>query len=184
ISLRISATSFGGNMNSIDTRILAALQEDASRPVAEIAEKVHVSQNACWRRIRRLEEEGYIRKRVALLDADKLGVGVRVFVSVRAAEHSEQWLKCFLDIVRSIPEVVEFYRMTGDVDYLLKLQVEGIAAYDAVYKRLIRSAKLSDVSATFAMERLKFTTALPLRQADRWPARVASQNSPRAQSSL
>ncbi len=121
-----------------------------------------LSQNACWRRIKRLEEEGVIVKRVALLDPEKLGVGVTVFVSVRAGEHLEKWLETFASAVRKMPEVVEFYRMTGDVDYLLKLQVANIAAYDRVYKSLIKAAPITDVSAAFAMEELKRSTALPL----------------------
>ena len=149
-------------LDALDVKILASLQADASRPIAEIAEAVHLSQNACWRRIKRLEDDGVIVKRVALLDAEKLGVGVTVFVSVRAGEHTEKWLESFTAAVRKIPEVVEFYRMAGEVDYLLKLQVENIAAYDRVYKSLIRSAKLMDVSAAFAMEEMKRTTELPL----------------------
>ena len=149
-------------LDTIDLKILASLQADASRSIAEIANAVHLSQNACWRRIKRLEDEGIIKKRVALLDPEKLGVGVTVFVSVRAGEHSEKWLDTFTAAVRKIPEVVEFYRMAGEIDYLLKLQVGSIAAYDRVYKSLIRSAKLMDVSAAFAMEEMKRTTELPL----------------------
>jgi len=143
-------------------RILSLLQSDASRSIADIAEAVHLSQNACWRRMKRLDDEGVIRKRVALLDPAKLDVGVTVFVSVRAGEHTEKWLETFTAAVRKMPEVVEFYRMAGDVDYLLKLQVADIAAYDRVYKTLIKSAKLMDVSAAFAMEEMKWTTELPL----------------------
>jgi len=149
-------------LDPIDVKILGLLQADASRAIAEIADTVHLSQNACWRRIKRMEEEGVIKKRVALLDAEKLGVGVTVFVSVRAGEHTEKWLETFTAAVRKMPEVVEFYRMAGDVDYLLKLQVANIAAYDRVYKSLIRAAKLMDVSAAFAMEEMKQTTELPL----------------------
>ncbi len=149
-------------LDSMDVHILRLLQNDASRSLSEIADLVHLSPNACWRRIRRLEETGVIRKRVALLDPEKLGVGVTVFVSVRAAEHTEKWLELFTAGVRRIPEVVEFYRMAGEVDYLLKLQVADIAAYDRVYKSLIRLAKLMDVSAAFAMEEMKRTTELPL----------------------
>lgn len=152
-------------LDSFDIDILALLQESAEASVAEMAERAHLSQNACWRRIKRLEQEGYIKRRVALLDPVKLGVGVTVFVSVRAAEHSEEWLDAFAAAVRSLPEVVEFYRMTGDIDYLLKLQVADIAAYDKVYKRLIKSVRLVDVSSAFAMEELKHTTAIPLRSA-------------------
>jgi Lrp/AsnC family transcriptional regulator len=149
-------------LDSVDFKILDLLQTDASRAISEIADRVHLSQNACWRRIKRLEEEGVIVKRVALLDPEKLGVGVTVFVSVRAGEHSEKWLETFAAAVRKMPEVVEFYRMTGDVDYLLKLQVANIAAYDRVYKSLIKAAPITDVSAAFAMEELKRSTALPL----------------------
>jgi Lrp/AsnC family transcriptional regulator len=149
-------------LDNFDVHILSVLQEDASVSIAEVAERVHLSQNACWRRIKRLEEDGYIRRRVALLDPLKLGAGVTVFVSVRAAEHSEEWLDAFAAAVRCIPEVVEFYRMSGDTDYLLKLQVADIAAYDHVYKRLIKSVRLVDVSSAFAMEELKHTTAIPL----------------------
>jgi Lrp/AsnC family transcriptional regulator len=149
-------------LDGIDLKILDLLQNDASRSIAEIAERVHLSQNACWRRIRQLEESGIIVKRVALLDREKLGVGITVFVTVRAGEHTEKWLETFSAAVRKMPEVVEFYRLTGEIDYLLKLQVADIAAYDRVYKALIRSAKLMDVSAAFAMEELKRTTAIPL----------------------
>jgi Lrp/AsnC family transcriptional regulator len=154
--------NFTMTLDKLDIAILRLLQRDASGSISEIADSVNLSANACWRRIRRLEETGVIRKRVALLDADKLGVGVTVFVSVRAAEHSEKWLENFTSAIRKIPEVVEIYRMAGEVDYLLKLQVANIAAYDRVYKMLIRAAKLMDVSAAFAMEEMKRTTELPL----------------------
>src|SRR3954471_21409287 len=146
-----------------DVKILELLQTDASLSIAEIADRVHLSQNACWRRIRQLEEEGIIVKRVALLDPEKLGVGVTVFVTVRAGEHTERWLETFSAAVRKMPEVVEFYRMTGEIDYLLKLQVSDISDYDRVYKALIRSARLVDVSAAFVMEELKRSTAIPLK---------------------
>ena len=148
--------------DTTDQRILGELQQDCDVSVAELGERVNLSTNACWRRIKRLEQEGYIRRRVALLDARKLGADVVVFVSIRAAEHSEAWLSEFTQVVRSEPEVTEFYRMSGDVDYLLKVQVADIAAYDRFYQRLIRAVRIRDVSSTFAMEELKFTTALPL----------------------
>jgi Lrp/AsnC family transcriptional regulator len=151
-----------GNLDGIDLRILSLLQENAERSIGEIAEMIHLSQNACWRRIRQLEEGGYILKRVALLDAAKLGAGMTVFVMVRAGEHSQEWLERFAEAVRRIPEIVEFYRMTGEVDYLIKIKVADIAGYDRVYKQLIRSAPLTDVSGAFAMEELKHTTAIPL----------------------
>jgi Lrp/AsnC family transcriptional regulator len=141
---------------------MSILQEDASRTVAEIAESVHLSQNACWRRIRQLEEAGLIRKRVALLDAQKLGVGTTVFVMVRAAEYTDQWFESFASVVRNIPEVLEFYRLAGEVDYLIKLQVADIAGYNEVSQTLTRSVRFRDVSGAFAMEELKYTTAIPL----------------------
>ncbi|HEY2658601.1 MAG TPA: Lrp/AsnC family transcriptional regulator [Caulobacteraceae bacterium] len=149
-------------LDSFDIGILSALQEDASRSIGDIAAEVNLSQNACWRRIKILEETGVIRKRVALLDPELVGCGITVFVSLKAGEHSEDWLESFADRAARMPEVVEFYRMTGDVDYLLKLQVKDIKAYDEVYKTLIRMARLSDVSAAFAMEELKHTHAVPL----------------------
>ena len=159
-------------LDEFDLRILAILQEDASLSIHEIAEQVHLSQNACWRRIKRLDEEGVIRKRVALLDASKLGVGVTVFVSVKTSEHSETWLSDFATAVRGMAEVVELHRMTGDIDYLIKLRVRDIEDYDSVYKRLIRSVKLSDVSSAFVMEEIKQTTALPLRPFRRAAAEI------------
>ena len=149
-------------IDGTDLRILGLLQENSERSIGEIAEAIHLSQNACWRRIRQLEEGGYIKKRVALLDAVKLGSGMTVFVMVRAGEHSQEWLDRFADAVRRIPEIVEFYRMTGEVDYLIKIRVADIAGYDRVYKQLIRAAPLTDVSGAFAMEELKLTTAIPL----------------------
>jgi Lrp/AsnC family transcriptional regulator len=149
-------------LDTIDLKILDLLQTDASLPIAEISERVNLSQNACWRRIKQLEERGVIKKRVAILDPEKLGAGLTVFVAVRAGEHTEKWLETFSAAVRRMPEVIEFYRIAGEVDYLLKLQVADMAAYDRAYKSLIRSAHLMDVSASFAMEELKRTTAVPL----------------------
>lgn len=149
-------------LDRIDVRILTALQEDANLAVADLAESVGLSANACWRRIKRLEESGIIRGRVALLDAEKLNLGVTVFVSVRTNEHNDAWLKQFNNAVAQIPEVVELYRMSGDIDYLMKIVVANIAHYDRVYKRLIKLVKLTDVSSSFAMEQMKYTTALPV----------------------
>jgi Lrp/AsnC family transcriptional regulator len=150
------------NFDRLDLRILASLQSDASRPLAELAEAVGLSTNACWRRVKRLEEAGIISRRVAILEPSKLDLGVTVFVAVRTNQHTEQWLKQFAGGVARIPEVVEFYRMSGEVDYMLKVVVSDIAHYDRVYKKLIKVASLSDVSSSFAMEQLKYTTALPL----------------------
>ncbi len=149
-------------LDSIDFSILALLQEDAARSIQDIADRVNLSQNACWRRIRQLEESGVIKKRVALLDATKLGAGLTVFVQVRAAEHSEEWLAHFAAAVKTIPEIVEFYRMTGESDYLIKMRVADMAGYDRAYKTLIATARLGDVSASFAMEEIKASTAIPL----------------------
>ena len=149
-------------LDSFDLKILAALQADASRTISDIAAEVNLSQNACWRRIKLLEEAGVIKKRVALLDPEKLGCGVTVFVSLSAGEHSQAWLDAFAAHIRTLPEVVEVYRLAGEIDYLIKLKVADIAAYDRVYKELIRAAPLRDVTAAFAMEELKHTHALPL----------------------
>jgi len=149
-------------MDRYDRQILGILQEDATVPVAEIGEQVGLTSTPCWRRVQKLEESGIIRKRVALLDPAKLNVGVTVFVSVRTNQHNVKWLKTFHGLVASIPEVTEFYRMAGDTDYLLRVVVPDIAAYDAVYKKLIQGTELADVSSSFAMEQIKYTTALPL----------------------
>jgi len=149
-------------MDSIDKKILTCLQDDASLSIAEISERVNLSQTPCWRRIQNLEKTGVIKKRVAILKRDKVNVGVTVFVSLKTRHHNREWLEKFAQAVKDLPEVVEFYRMSGDVDYLLKVVVPDIAAYDAVYKRLIEKIDLDDVSSTFAMEEIKCETALPL----------------------
>jgi len=150
-------------MDTYDRKILACLQEDATLSVAEISERVGLSSTPCWRRIQNLEKTGTITRRVALLDREKLNVGVTVFVAVRTQHHDDAWLEAFAKAVSGIDEVVEFYRMSGDVDYLLRIVVPDIAAYDAVYKRLIGKIELSDVTSSFAMECIKHTTTLPLK---------------------
>jgi len=152
-------------MDQIDQKILACLQDDCNMPVADIADRVGLSASPCWRRIQRLITDGVVRRRVALLDPEKLNVGVNVFVSVRTNHHDMQWAEKFCRDVAKIPEVVEFYRMSGQVDYLLRVVVPSIAAYDDVYKRLIKLAELYDVSSSFAMETIKYTTALPTHYA-------------------
>ncbi len=149
-------------LDAIDLKILAALQSDASLTTAEVAERAGVSPTPCWRRIQRLEETGYIRKRVTLLDRAKLNVGVTVFVAIRTSQHSAEWLQKFHAALRDIPEVVEFHRLSGNIDYLVKAVVPDIAAYDALYKKMIQRIELSDVTSMFAMEELKSTTELPL----------------------
>ncbi|MEK9752485.1 MAG: Lrp/AsnC family transcriptional regulator [Rhodospirillaceae bacterium] len=153
-------------MNSFDRKILDLLQRDVGLSVAEIADKVGLSSTPCWRRIRNLEKSGVIRSRVALLDRDRLGLGVTVYVAVRTREHSAEWLDTFAAAVKALPEVLELHRMSGDIDYLLKVVVADIAAYAAFYKRLIERVPLSDVSSSFAMEEIKSTTALPLPPPD------------------
>ena len=153
-------------MDDFDKRILACLQKDASLSVMEIAERIGLSSTPCWRRIQNLEKMGVIEGRVALLDPTKLNVGVTVFVALKTNEHSQDWLEKFAGYVDTIDEVVEFYRMSGDIDYMLRVVVPDIAAYDKVYKRLIAIGGLSDVSSSFAMERIKYTTGLPLDYLD------------------
>jgi Lrp/AsnC family transcriptional regulator len=155
------------DLDAMDVKILALLQEDASRSIAEIAEQINLSHNACWRRIRQLEESGIIRKRVALLDARKLGAGTTVFVMVRAAEYTDEWYESFAKAVSKLPEVLEFYRLAGDIDYLLKLQVSDLADYNEVSQKLTRAVRFRDFSGAFAMEELKNTTALPLPNRNR-----------------
>jgi len=149
-------------MDRIDLKILGCLQEDATLPVADIAERVGLSTTPCWRRIQNLEKSGVIRRRVALLDASKLNCGVTVFVRLRTSQHNYEWLENFSKAVARMDEVVEFYRMSGEIDYLLRVVVPDIASYDAVYKRLIKAADFADVSSSFALEEIKYTTALPL----------------------
>lgn len=156
---------YNGRMNAldaIDRRILALLQQDATLSIADLADRVGLSQTPCWKRVKRLEADGVIAARVALLDRALLGQGTTVFVSVRTSQHDEDWLANFAAAIRAIPEVTEFYRMSGDVDYLLKIICRDIADYDRIYKAMIRAAKLSDVSSSFAMEQIKYTTEVPL----------------------
>ncbi|HLH98457.1 MAG TPA: Lrp/AsnC family transcriptional regulator [Xanthobacteraceae bacterium] len=149
-------------MDMTDRKILALLQEDASLSVAEIGNRVGLSSTPCWKRIQRLEAEGVLTKRVALVDQDKLGLGVTVFVSIETGDHSQEWLDRFAQTVGSMPEVMEFYRMAGDVDYMLRVVVTDIAGYDAFYKRMIAAVPLKNVTSRFAMEKIKSTTALPI----------------------
>ena len=149
-------------MDAIDRKILALLQEDASLSVAAIGHRVGLSSTPCWKRIQKLEGDGVIQKRVALIDQDKLGLGVTVFVSVQTGDHSEEWLKKFAQVVEAMPQVMEFYRMAGDVDYLLRVVVPDIHGYDVFYKELIAAVPLKNVTSRFAMEKIKSTTALPI----------------------
>ena len=149
-------------MDSFDRAILALIQGDTSLPLNEIATRVGLSPTPCWNRIRKMEEAGIIAGRVALLDAAALGLGVTVFVSIETADHSESWLARFAEAVRAMPEVLDVYRMSGDVDYMLRVIVPGIDAYDGFYRRLIKSVPLKNVTSRFAMEKVKATTQLPL----------------------
>jgi Lrp/AsnC family transcriptional regulator len=152
----------GRRMDATDKKILALLQEDASLSVAEIGSRVGLSSTPCWKRIQRLEAEGVVQKRVALVDQDKLGLGVTVFVSIETDDHSGEWLDRFAQVVGAMPEVMEFYRMAGDVDYMLRVVVPDIQGYDAFYKRMIAAVPLKNVTSRFAMEKIKSTTALPI----------------------
>ena len=149
-------------LDTMDLKILALLQKDATLPVAEVGKQVGLSTTPCWRRIQKLEEDGVITGRVALLDPKKVNTRVTAFVAITTNQHNDEWLKRFAEVIRDFPEVVEFYRMSGQVDYMLRVVVPDIEAYDAFYKRLIAKIDISDVSTTFAMEQIKYTTALPL----------------------
>ena len=149
-------------LDTIDWAILGVLQTDAALPVHEVGERVGLSSNACWRRIKRLEDSGVIARRVALLDPEKLGLATTVFVAVRTQRHDPAWLDAFSRGVAEIDEISECHRMAGEVDYLLKIVVRDIAHYDRIYRKLIaRVPDLADVSSSFSMEKLKATTALP-----------------------
>ena len=151
-------------MDRTDLKILAILQQDASLPVAEIASRVNLSQTPCWRRIQRLEQQGVIERRVAILNPESVGLGLSVFVEIEAVDHSPEWLEGFAGNVAQMPEVMEVYRMAGDVDYLLRVAVGSMAEYDDFYRRLIAEVPLKNVTSRFAMERVKSTTAYPLPQ--------------------
>ncbi|WP_205993111.1 Lrp/AsnC family transcriptional regulator [Paraburkholderia sp. Ac-20347] len=149
-------------MDHIDKAILAVLQQDGTLAVSEIAERVNLSNTPCWRRIQKLEQDGVIARRAVLLDANKINVGVTVLVEIKTAQHTAAWLKRFCDVVATIPEVIEVYRMSGHIDYMLKVVVPDIEAYDSVYRRLISEIDIFDVSSSFSMETIKSTTVLPL----------------------
>jgi Lrp/AsnC family transcriptional regulator len=152
-------------MEKVDRAILELLQVDCTLSIQDIAERVGLGSTACWRRIQKLEEAGVVRRRVALLDAQLINVGVTVFVSIRTAQHTARWLQQFHASIFAITEVVEVYRMAGNTDYLLRVVVPDIASYDRVYKRIIETPGLNDVSSSFSMEQIKYTTELPLQYA-------------------
>jgi Lrp/AsnC family transcriptional regulator len=149
-------------MDKLDRKILELLQSNGELTAAEVADRVGLSKAPCWRRIQKLREDGVIKQTVALLDARALNVGTTVFVTLKTANHSEAWFERFVRAVRDIPEVTEIHRMSGDVDYLMRIVVPDIDTYDVVYKRLIAAVEFLDVSASFSLETIKYTTALPL----------------------
>jgi Lrp/AsnC family transcriptional regulator len=149
-------------IDAIDRKILRVLQEDASLSVAEIGERVGLSSTPCWKRVQRMENEGIITGKVALVDQNKIGLGLSVFVSVESNDHSDAWLKKFAQAVSAMPEVIEFYRMAGDVDYMLRVVVADMRSYDVFYRKLIGSVALKNVTSRFAMEKIKSVTALPV----------------------
>jgi len=149
-------------LDHIDRQILRELQKDSSRSTAEIADRVGLSMNACWRRIKQLQRQGIVRKQVTLLDQNALGLGLTAFVQVRTSQHTEEWFDQFAGAIRQIEEVVEFHRVSGDYDYLLKVIVSDIADYDRIYKRIIKAAPLQEVTSYFSMEKIKETTEIPV----------------------
>src|SRR6476660_4933403 len=149
-------------LDAIDRKILTVLQEDASLSVADIGSRVGLSSTPCWKRIQRLEADGVILRRVALVDQERIGLGITVFVSVETGDHSQEWLDRFAKVVGAMPEVMEFYRMAGDIDYMLRVVVADMATYDTFYKGLIAAVPLKNVTSRFAMEKIKSTTSLPI----------------------
>jgi Lrp/AsnC family transcriptional regulator len=159
---RKSRATREGAMDEIDRRLLELLQEDATHSIAELAARVGLSSTPCWKRLQKLEGAGVISRRVALLDPERIGMGLTVFVAVEAYDHTPEWMEEFAALVAAMPEVMELYRITGDADYMLRVVVPDMAAYDGFYKRLIASAPLRNVTSRFAMECVKHTTAFPL----------------------
>ncbi|WP_286269455.1 Lrp/AsnC family transcriptional regulator [Thalassotalea hakodatensis] len=149
-------------MDKFDKKILEILQQDCTLSVSDVAEKVGLSTTPCWRRIQTLEKKGIIKGRVALAEPEKLNVGLTVFVMIKTNQHNPQWLAAFGKIAKEFPEIIEFYRMSGEVDYLLRVVVSDMKAYDSFYKKLIDRASFADISSSFAMEEIKYTTALPV----------------------
>ncbi|ELY3802882.1 Lrp/AsnC family transcriptional regulator [Cronobacter sakazakii] len=152
-------------LDKIDCRLLALLQGDATLSLQALADAVNLTTTPCWKRLRRLEDDGYIIKRVALLDPEKLGLGLTAFMLIKTQHHSSDWYSQFVAVVEEMPEVLGFWRMAGEYDYLMRVQVADMKSYDDFYKRLVnRVPGLSDVTSSFAMEQIKYTTALPLKR--------------------
>lgn len=149
-------------LDPTDRAILATLQTDASQSLDSIADRLNVSLNTVWRRVRRLESESVIERRVALIDNEKIGLPLTAFVQIRTDDHSAVWAAELAAAVKATPEIVEFYRLAGDVDYIMKMMIASVADYDRVYQKLTKRVRINDVSASFAMEKIKFTTELPL----------------------
>lgn len=149
-------------IDEVDRRLLRSLQNDSTVSLEALGERLSLSANACWRRIKRLERDGVILRRIALVDPEKVGLGLTVFVWIRTSQHTEDWSRTFAAAAAAIPEVLEFYRLAGEIDYMLKLQVRDIADYDRVYRKLIAAVPIADVSASIAMEAIKNQTAIPV----------------------
>ena len=149
-------------MDRKDKAILEALQEDATLTVAELADRIGLSKSACWRRVQLLEEQGIIGARVTLLEQEKLGLLLTVYSAIRTHEHTAEWFEQFLKMVSAMPNVMEVHRLSGDIDYLIRAVVPDMRSYDEMYKQMIASVDLYDVSSSFSMEQIKYTTALPL----------------------
>ena len=152
-------------LDRTDRKILSILQEDASLAVAEVAGRVGLSQTPCWRRIQRLHSDGVIQRTVSLVQPEAIGLGLTVFIGIEALDHSPEWLTRFTEVVSAMPEVMEVHRMEGDTDYLLRVAVADMVAFDAFYRRLIEAVPVKNVSSHFAMERVKSTTAYPIETA-------------------
>lgn len=151
------------NLDNTDRKLLRLLQQDGTLALAELAEAVNLTTTPCWKRLKRLEENGILRQRVALLDPVKLGLSFTAFVQIKTSNHSKEWYHSFVNAVSDFPEVMEFYRMAGEYDYMMKVLVADMSAFDKFYKKLVTSIEgLTNVTSTFAMEPLKYTTALPL----------------------
>ena len=150
------------SIDDFDRNILKCLQADASQPIESIAEQIGLSRNACWRRIKALEDSGFIRGRIALVDPQKVGAGLSAFIMIRTNRHEPEWIDAFNRAVQDIPEIVGVYRTSGDIDYIVRVRIADMADYDRLYQSLIRKVSLSDVSATFVMEDIKETHSIPV----------------------
>ncbi|MCA3451535.1 MAG: Lrp/AsnC family transcriptional regulator [Rhodobacter sp.] len=150
------------HLDLIDRKILAELMRDATMPIAQIAEKAGLSQTPCWKRIQKLEANGVLTGRVAMVDPDRLGFGLTVFVGIQAPDHTTEWRDAFARAAGAIPEIMEIYRMAGEMDYLLRVAISDMRAFDTLYKRLTDAVPIKNVTSHFSMERMKFTTAYPV----------------------